>query len=210
MDRKAVFDAIRAGKGRIDPDDIPVIDDALDRIGFPKESEAQNPFDRALSVVLRHEGGYVNHPSDPGGRTNLGVTQSTWENWIGKPASEADMRALTIDKVRPLYKERYWDAVSGDGLPARLALCVFDFAVNAGPGRAARYLQKVAGVTQDGKIGPATLAAVASYVSAHGEPAAVRAYQDARRGYYKQLSTFATFGRGWLRRVDEVEAEALS
>lgn len=209
MTRSTIFSAIRAAKGSISPDDVTIIDSALDRIGVPR-GEAENPFDRALAVILRHEGGYVNHARDPGGRTNLGVTQSTWENWTGKPATEADMRALTVDKVKPLYKARYWDAVCGDDLPGRLALCVFDFAVNAGPGRAARYLQKVVGVTQDGKIGPATLEAVAAYIAAHGEEAAVKAYQDARRGYYRQLSTFATFGRGWLRRVDEVEAEALA
>lgn len=168
-----------------------------------------DPFDAALAEVLKHEGGYVNHPSDPGGRTNRGITQRTWEAWTGKPASEADMRGLTMADVRPLYRKRYWDEVRGNDMPGALALCVFDFAVNAGPARAARFLQRMVGAAQDGVIGPATIAAVDGYVSAHGVPAAVRAYQAARRDYYRSLATFPTFGKGWLRRVDEVEAAAL-
>lgn len=172
-------------------------------------AEAQiDPFSEALREILHHEGGFANHPKDPGGMTNLGVTKRTWEGWTGRKASEAEMRALTPMTVAPLYRENYWNAVEGDKLPPGLALCVFDFAVNAGPGRAARYLQQLVGAPQDGKIGPQTLAAVAAYVDAHGEAEAVRAYQDARRGYYRSLGTFPTFGRGWLRRVDEVEAKA--
>ncbi len=170
---------------------------------------ADDPFDVALAEVLGHEGGYVNHPSDPGGRTNRGVTQRTWEAWTGKSASEAEMRGLTVEDVSPLYRKRYWDEVRGDDLPPALALCVFDFAVNAGPARAARFLQRLVGTAQDGVIGPATLAAVESYVAPHGIAAAVKAYQAARRDYYRSLPTFATFGKGWLRRVDEVEATAL-
>lgn len=166
-------------------------------------------FERALRVILRHEGGYVNHPRDPGGRTNLGVTQRTWESWTGKPSSEAEMRALTTEKVAPVYRKNYWDKLRCDDLPAGLALCVFDFGVNAGPARAARYLQKLVGAAQDGIVGPATLAVAKEWVERHGEAAAVRQYQESRRAYYRQLGTFATFGRGWLRRVDETETEAL-
>ena len=210
--RKPIFDAVReAAPGDVfgDPGNILALDNLLDAWGVPREG-SESPFDRALAMVLRHEGGYVNHPQDPGGRTALGVTQATWEEWTGRKATEAEMRALTPEKVKPLYRARYWDAVKGNELPPALALTVFDFAVNSGPGRAARYLQKVVGTTQDGKIGPATLAAVRRYVDQHGEAAAVKAYNDARRGFYRQLSTFATFGRGWLRRVDETEAEALA
>ncbi len=163
-------------------------------------------FDKALVEILKHEGGFANHPSDPGGVTMLGVTKRTWEDWTGKPASVADMRALTPAKVAPLYAERYWNVNHCSDLPAGLALCVFDFGVNAGPARAARYLQKVAGTDQDGKIGPKTIAAA----RAMDPDQAVRDYQQARRGYYRQLQTFKTFGRGWLRRVDEVEATALA
>lgn len=171
--------------------------------------QPQDAFTRDLAVILRHEGGYVNHPKDPGGRTNLGVTQRVWEAWTGKPASEAEMRALTPEKVGPVYRQNYWDKLHCDDLPPALALCVFDFGVNAGPARAARYLQQLAGAMQDGVIGGATVAAVKAWVARVGEAGAVKTYQDARRHYYKRLPTFATFGRGWLRRVDETETEAL-
>ncbi len=166
-------------------------------------------FSNALRVILHHEGGYVNHPRDPGGITNLGVTKATWDDWTGRNNTAADMRALTPAKVEPLYKARYWDVNRCDDLPAGVALCVFDFGVNAGPARAARYLQKEVGVAADGKIGPATIAAVKSFVTNTGGAELVRRYQRAREGYYRQLRTFDTFGRGWLRRVSEVETEAL-
>ena len=99
---------------------------------------AKGNFDSCLKEVLLHEGCYVNHPKDPGGRTNLGVTQRTYEAWIGYPVSEQIMRKLTVDHVKTLYKVKYWDAIHGDDLPTGVDLCVFDFGVNAGPSRAAR------------------------------------------------------------------------
>jgi lysozyme family protein len=207
--RKPVFDAIRAFKGSIQQPEAEKIDALLSALGFPEVADG-SAFDRALTVILRHEGGWSNNSQDPGGMTNLGVTKATWEAWVRRPASESEMRNLTVEKVKPLYKQRYWDAVKGDELPPAVAMCVFDFGVNAGPARAIRYLQAVVGATQDGIIGPATLEAVNKYVSAHGADALVRAYQDKRRDYYRSLSTFGTFGRGWLRRVDEVEQKALA
>jgi lysozyme family protein len=178
-------------------------------LGLAQNEVQPDAFWAALKEILIHEGGYVNHPRDPGGRTNLGVTQRVWEQWTGNPSSEAEMRSLTPEMVAPLYRKNYWEAVEADKLPPGLALCVFDFAVNAGPSRAARYLQRMVGAAQDGKIGPQTLAAVTGYVQSHGEAAAIRAYQDARRGYYRSLSNFPVFGKGWMRRVDEVERAAL-
>ncbi|MBB4857027.1 lysozyme family protein [Novosphingobium chloroacetimidivorans] len=191
-----------------DPGNVLALDNLLDAFGVPVDGKADT-FDRCLAVILKHEGGYVDHPKDPGGATNLGVTKATWEGYVRRAVSKADIRALTIEKVKPLYRKNYWDAVSGDNLPAGLALCVFDFAVNAGPARANRYLQALVGSAQDGKTGPATVSAAQAFVAAQGERTAVQAYQAARRGYYRSLGTFSTFGRGWLRRVDETEAEAL-
>ena len=119
-------------------------------------------FDVALKALLKHEGGYVNHPADPGGMTNLGVTKRVWEEWVGHEVDEQTMRGLTPDAVAPLYRKRYWDAVRGDDLPSGVDLVVFDCAVNSGVGRASKFLQKAVGVADDGKIGPATLRAVAS------------------------------------------------
>lgn len=166
-------------------------------------------FDRALSVILRHEGGFVNDPQDPGGMTNLGVTRAVWEAWTGRRATETDMRRLTPAMVSPVYRKNYWDKLRCNELPPALALCVFDFGVNAGPARAARYLQRLAATADDGQVGPATIAAVKAWVAGVGVAETVRQYQEARRAYYRQLSTFPRFGRGWLRRVDETESEAL-
>lgn len=166
-------------------------------------------FPAALKELLKHEGGYVNHPADPGGRTNLGVTQRVWEAWTGKKANEAVMRSLTPEKVAPLYRKHYWETVRADELPGGLALTVFDFGVNAGPGRAIKFLQQLAGVLVDGVIGPMTIAAAKKYVAKHGEAAAICAYSELRRQYYRSLRTYGTFGKGWLRRVKEVEAAAM-
>lgn len=146
----------------------------------------------------------MNHKDDPGGRTNLGVTQRVWEEWTGKPATEADMRSLTVEMVSPLYKKRYWDAVRGDDLPSGVDLCVFDCAVNAGVGRASKFLQQAVGVNADGQIGPMTVAATTS------KPAneVIEAFCNLRETHYKSLSTFATFGKGWMWRLGAVEAES--
>ena len=93
--------------------------------------------------------------------------------------------------------------MKGDDLPSGLDLCVFDFGVNAGPGRSAKYLQTMIGTVADGGIGPNTLKKVDEYVSEHGLVDTIVNFQNARQGYYESLSTFSTFGRGWTRRVDE-------
>jgi len=169
---------------------------------------AANNFNNCLSVVLHHEGGFVNHPKDPGGMTNLGVTKEVYEEWIGHKVDERIMRKLTPSLVAPLYRKKYWDVLKCDGIPRGLDLCVFDFGVNAGTNRSARYLQWMLGVRQDGKIGPATLNALAHKTVELGVNGLIDGFQDARRAYYRKLKTFPTFGRGWLRRVDEVEASA--
>ncbi len=166
-------------------------------------------FDACLKEVLLHEGGYSNHKSDPGGRTNLGVTQRVYEEWIGYPVTEKIMRSLTVDHVNALYKVRYWDTLRCDALPAGLDLCVFDFGVNAGTNRAARYLQRMVGAHEDGQIGPRTLSQLEQMVKALGADHCVKRYQDMRRDYYRMLKTFPTFGKGWLRRVKEVEHTAI-
>jgi len=170
---------------------------------------AKGNFEPSLKEVLIHEGGYVNHPSDPGGRTNLGVTQRVYEEWVGYPVNEAIMRKLTVDHVKTLYKVRYWDAIHCDDLSIGLDLCVFDFGVNAGTSRAARYLQRMVGAKEDGVIGPRTLSSVRQMAKDIGISGCIMRYQDMRRDYYRMLKHFPTFGKGWLRRVKEVEHTAL-
>jgi len=162
-------------------------------------------FDTALAAVLNHEGGFVNHPSDPGGMTNLGCTKKVWEEWCGRESNEKEMRELTKNDVSPIYKQKYWDKIQGDYLPAGVDYVVFDCAINSGPGRAAKFLQQVAGVTQDGAIGPGTLKAVAAIPAAD----IIDRYSAVRLGFLQALPTWETFGKGWGRRVEEVKHAAL-
>lgn len=161
-------------------------------------------FENALEHVLKSEGGFVNNPKDPGGMTNLGVTKAVWEEYLGHPVGEADMRALTPEKVAPMYKRKYWDACKCDALPAGVDYLVFDFAVNAGVGRSAKILQQALGVPEDGAIGPTTLHNVS--VMDRGE--LIARFSEAKEEFYKSLKTFDTFGKGWLSRVAEVRGTA--
>jgi lysozyme family protein len=165
-------------------------------------------FDLCLTLMLAHEGGFVNHPQDPGGMTNLGVTARVWEEWLGRPVSEKEMRALTPTMVKPLYKRKYWDAVRGDELVSGVDYAVFDVAVNSGPGRAIKFLQSCVGVTVDGGFGPRTLAAVKE---AEKDPKRlIELYSAKRLEFLQSLRTFPTFGRGWSRRIAEVKDKALA
>ena len=164
-------------------------------------------FDACLKNLLVHEGGYVNNPSDPGGMTNLGVTARVWEEWVGHPVSEKEMRALTPLMVAPLYKRKYWDACRADELISGVDYCVFDVAVNSGPGRAIKFLQSCVGATPDGGFGSITLALTKK---AEANPKAlIELYCAKRLEFLQSLKTWPVFGRGWETRVKDVEADAL-
>ncbi|WP_095091401.1 glycoside hydrolase family 108 protein [Mesorhizobium sophorae] len=162
-------------------------------------------FARALALVLKSEGGWSDNPADPGGATMKGVTLANFRRYVKANASKADLRKISDQQVAAVFRRYYWDAVLGAELPDGVDHAVFDFAVNSGPGRAAKALQAALGVAQDGRIGPATLAA------ARARPAGVTidALCDARLAFLKRLPTWATFGRGWSDRVTSVRAQAL-
>jgi lysozyme family protein len=162
-------------------------------------------FDAALKAILHHEGGYVNHPADPGGMTNLGVTKRVWEEWVGHEVDEKTMRNLTPELVGPMYKVKYWDKIKGDDLPTGVDYIVFDAAVNSGPGRAAKWLQACVGVEPDGGIGPKTLAAVKAFDTNQ----LIEDYAKRRLSFLMDLKTWDTFGKGWGRRVAEVQKTGL-
>jgi lysozyme family protein len=165
---------------------------------------AASNWKKSFEQMLASEGGYVNHPSDPGGMTNLGVTKRVWEEWVGRESNEKEMRALTPEMVEPLYKRKFWDACKCDDMPSGIDYLVFDFAVNAGVGRSAKILQAAVGVTPDGGIGPITLAAV----KAQDPAELVQKFSDAKEAFYRSLNTFETFGKGWLNRVAAVKIKA--
>ena len=161
-------------------------------------------FAEALQHVLKHEGGFVHHKDDPGGMTNLGVTRNVWKEWVKHEVDETEMRALTPELVAPLYKANYWDACRCDDLPRGVDYCVFDSAVNMGSSRAAKLLQAALGVTADGAIGRATIAAA----TAADPVELLEAFSLGKEAFYQSLATFQTFGKGWLNRVAHVQDAA--
>ncbi len=167
----------------------------------------------ALREVLKHEGGYVDHPRDPGGATNMGITRKTLANWRGvKPWSElpkSEVRGLKLREVRAIYKTQYWDKVAGNKLPLGLDLAMFDFAVNSGPARAVKTLQALLNVRRDGIIGVITLGALKREIGRVGAKKIIQGLCKARLSFLRRLKIFSTFGRGWKRRVATVERVAL-
>ena len=167
-------------------------------------------FDTSFERVMRSEGGYVWDKDDAGGETNLGVTVGAWGSYLGRAVEPGEMKALTLADVEPFYRRMYWDTVRCDDLPAGVDYAVFDFAVNAGPGRAARFLQGAVGALADGAVGPGTLALVAE-----ADPAAVlqkfaRRKEEFYNGLAKSNPTQQKFLRGWLNRVAGVQTVASS
>ena len=146
-------------------------------------------FDAAFKALIDHEGGYVNHPKDPGGETKFDITKRSYPH--------LNIRDLTLDDARAIYRRDFWDRLQCDALPLAARFQVFDAAVNSGPGNAARWLQAAAGVAQDGLIGPATRQAI----DAMHPAALVARFNAARLLFMTSLSTWPTFSRGWARRI---------
>ena len=119
------------------------------------------------------------------------------------------MKDLLVEDVAPIYEKNYWGRLKCDDIPSGPDLCVFDFGVNAGTGRSAKYLQRMIGTVADGGIDSNTLRTLGEYIDEHGLEATIRGFQEARQSYYEKLSTFKTFGRGWTRRVNETTQSAL-
>ncbi len=171
---------------------------------------ADTRFEICLAEVLRHEGGYVDHPSDPGGATNMGITRKTlarWRNvspWWNLP--KAEVQKLSRSEAARIYRAGYWNLCRAADMPPGIDLALFDYAVNSGADRAIRALQAVLGVVVDGLVGPLTIGAAARADSR----LVVNALCDRRLGFLRGLSTFVTFGRGWTSRVTSVRAVALN
>jgi len=168
----------------------------------------QQNFARALQRVLVYEGGYVDHPQDPGGATNKGVTLAIFQRFYGASMTPEDLRAITDVQLEHIYKTGYWNTCQCDALPAGIDYVVFDQAVNSGPGQSAKWLQAALGVAVDGGLGPQTMAAAGQ----RDPVAAINAMCDARLAFLQRLRNGAlwqTFGRGWQARVEGVRAAGL-
>jgi len=160
-------------------------------------------YPQALKQVLKYEGGYVDHPKDPGGPTNKGVTQAVYDTWRkSKDLATQSVRNISDSEVATIYKNLYWDRISGDYLPSGVDFAVFDYAVNSGVSRASRTLQSIVGVTQDGVIGPETIEAAKTYVA--------MAVTNKRLAFMQSLSIWSTFGKGWAARIADVKAQIVA
>lgn len=151
---------------------------------------------QAMKRLLGNEGGYVDHPQDPGGATNFGVTEKV----ARAHGYQGDMRNLPMGIAVEIYETDYWRPIKADQLPDSLKFHVFDAAVNSGTTQAIKWLQKAAGLTEDGVIGPRTLSAASMVTPAK--------YSAIRLRFMTNLSTWPTFGKGWARRIaDNLESD---
>lgn len=166
---------------------------------------ARASFAAALELVLALEGGYVDHPLDPGGATKFGITRKVLAEWRGRPVSKAEVMALTAREAGAIYRARYWDAVCCDDLPAGLDLTLFDLAVNSGPSRAGQLLARALGLDGGAVLSDAVFAAA----EVRDPIVTIKSLSAQRLAFLERLRTWKTFGRGWSRRVAKVEATAL-
>lgn len=165
----------------------------------------QTNFNKSLFLVLKHEGGYSNHPRDPGGATMRGVTQRVYNAYRRRRGQEMrPVRVIEDRELQEIYKKQYWDAIRADALPSGLDYAMFDYAVNSGPTRATKDLQRVLGERVDGHVGQILLDAV----NEHSTDEVVDQLCNRRLAFLKRLRTWSTFGRGWSARVEQVRAKA--
>lgn len=162
-------------------------------------------FERAMKILAVHEGGYVNHPDDPGGATNKGVTQATYDSYrLRRGLALKSVRHIGDDEVYEIYRRQYWDSIHADDLPEGVAYCVFDASVNSGPARAAKWLQVEVGAQVDGIVGNETL----GLVEAQNRGVLIDRFCDRRLAFMRRLRHWKTFKNGWSKRVREVRAQS--
>lgn len=161
-------------------------------------------FDQAFHTLLGHEGGFTEDPRDPGnwtgGRVGAGELRGTKFGIAANTYPNEDIRNLTVDRAKEIYRRDFWNPVRADELPAEVRYAVFDAAVNSGVRQAARWLQRAVGVRDDGVIGPITLGAV----RATDPQVLLRRMLSARLRFMTDLPTWPTFGRGWARRIADL------
>ena len=168
---------------------------------------AASTYDEALRRLLAHEGGYTNHPSDPGGPTNYGITIVDYRKFVKPSATASDVRAMKLDEAKSIYRARYWAAQRCDDLPPGVDDSVFDYGVNSGIGRSGKVLRRVVGLSDNTSV---VTDEVLKAVTKRDAKAVVVAINDERLRFLKGLKTWPVFGAGWARRVAEVKAFSLS
>ncbi|HLA21334.1 MAG TPA: glycosyl hydrolase 108 family protein [Pseudolabrys sp.] len=164
-------------------------------------------YDAALARLLVHEGGYTNHPADPGGPTNFGITIYDYRKYVKPTATAADVRAMKLADAKSIYRAKYWDAQRCDELPAGVDYAVFDYGVNSGVGRSGKVLRRVLKLADNTSTVTDAVTAAARMAEAK---ALIVAICDERLRFLQGLRTWGVFGAGWGRRVAEVRSVALA
>jgi uncharacterized protein (TIGR02594 family) len=168
-------------------------------------------FARIQPIIEKWEGGFSDNPADPGGATNMGITQETLQEWRQQEVTKDDVKALQRDEARQIFRARYWEPLRCDEMPIGLALMTYNAGVNNGIGRGANWLQQAlnrqgAGLDVDGAVGPLTLSACARADVTR----AMNDFANTQEAFYRSLPTFPTFGKGWLNRLTDVRSKALA
>jgi lysozyme family protein len=164
----------------------------------------KDKFKESLRLVLVHEGGKVDDPRDPGGRTNKGVTQKTFNAWLRSKGKKArDVFTMTDEECAAIYKQRFWDVINGDNLPPGVDYVVFDGAVNSGPAQSVKWLQRALGVTADGQLGVMTMDKLGRIYD-HDE--LIASIGEQRMKFLQALKHWKTYKNGWTKRVKSVTA----
>jgi lysozyme family protein len=160
--------------------------------------------DVIMEELFKNEGGYVDHPSDPGGATNLGITHKTLAKYRGispyTKLPKSEIKKLSKAEARAIYEKEYWNLVKGNDLPSGVDCYVMDYAVNSGPSRSVKTLQRYLGVTADGIVGPNTLEAL----SGANVKEVIDNLHASRLAFLKGLGTWPVFGKGWTNRLNSV------
>lgn len=164
-------------------------------------------YDEALRRLLIHEGGYSNHPSDPGGPTNFGITIFDYRKYVKPDANAADVRAMKVAEAKAIYRAKYWDAQRCDELPAGVDYALFDYGVNSGIGRSGKVLRRVLDLSD---ASSAVTDGVIACAKAADARQLIAVISDERLRFLQSLRTWPVFGAGWGRRVAEVRAAALA
>lgn len=162
-------------------------------------------WDKSFNYVIQSEGGYADLDGDTGGPTNHGCTQAVWEEYVGHPVTVEDMKNLTVEDVKPLYKKRYWDAIHGDALPSGLDYAMFDASINSGIGNSSRWIQEIVGVPVDGAIGNNTVSAISQI----NPVTLINEFSDKRLVFLQRLKLWPKYGDGWGKRVELVRIRAI-
>ncbi len=168
---------------------------------------AAQSYDESLRRLLISEGGYTNHPADPGGPTNFGITIADYRKYTKPNATAADVKAMKVEEAKAIYKVKYWAAQRCDELPAGVDYAIFDYGVNSGIGRSGKVLRRSLRMADDTSAISDGVIAAANSVNV---PALIAAICDERLRFLKSLKTWPVFGGGWGRRVAEVKLAALA